>query len=113
MEVRPHPTHARTTKNIMIGFGIIAVLGWAIAMVIGRHGQNPEIVTRIIFVVVTSGFGIFLLAPIRAYLLICPSCKKLLTKQLPVNITTETRKFCCQRCNVIWDSKVQYEFGGD
>jgi len=113
VEIKTHPTHARNTKNIMVGLGVAAISGWAIAMAIGQNDQNPEIVNVLAFIVVTSGFGIIILSSLRAFLIQCPTCKKLLTKQVSVNKSTETRKFCCKRCNVIWDSKVQYEFGGD
>jgi hypothetical protein len=113
VEIKIHPTHARNTKNIMVGLGVVAISGWVIVMEIGQHNQNPEIVNIIVLIGVISGFGIFIVDSLRAFLLKCPSCKKLLTKQVSVNVSTETRKFCCKRCNVIWDSKVKYEFGGD
>lgn len=113
VEIKIHPTHAKNTKHILVGLGVIAVLGWAIGMVIGQHDQNPEMVTILAFIVVASVFGIFIIASLRAFLIQCPTCKKLLTKQVSVNKSTETRKFCCKKCNVIWDSKVTYEFGGD
>lgn len=113
MEIKKHPTHAKTIKYILVGLSVIAALGWAIGMAIGQHNQHPERVNSLAFIVVASGFGIFLVALLRAFLIQCPTCKKMLTKQVSVNTSTETRKFCCKRCNVIWDSKVQLEFGGD
>jgi hypothetical protein len=113
VEIKIHPTHARNTKKIMVGLGIAAIFSWAIGMAIGQNDQNPEIVNILSFIVVTSGFGIIIIASLRAFLIQCPTCKKLLTKQVPVNKSNETRRFCCKHCNVIWDSKVQYEFGGD
>lgn len=96
-----------------MGLGVIAISGWAIGMAIGQHGQNPEIVNILAFIVVTSGFDIFIIASLKALLMQCPTCKKLLYKQVSVNTSTETRRFCCKRCNAIGDSKVQLEFGGD
>lgn len=113
MEIKIHPTHARNTKYIMFGLGVAAASSWAIGMAIGQNDQNPEIVNVLAFIIVTCGFGMIIMASLRACLIQCPTCKKLLTKQVSVNKSTETRKFCCHRCNVIWDSKVQYEFGGD
>jgi hypothetical protein len=113
VEIKIHPTHARNTKRILVGLGITAALGWAMAMIVGQNGQNLEVVTVLAFIVVASGFGIFITDSLRAFLMQCPNCKKLLTKQVSVNKSIETRKFCCKSCNVIWDSKVQYEFGGD
>jgi hypothetical protein len=60
VEIKTHPTHARNTKNIMVGLGVVAFCGWATAMVIGQRGQNPEIVNIIVFICITSGFGIFI-----------------------------------------------------
>lgn len=113
MKIKIHPTHARYTKNIMVGLGVAAISSWTIGMAIGQNDQNPEIVNILAFIGVASGFGILILASLRAFLIQCPTCKKLLTKQVSVNKSTETRKFCCKRCGVIWDSKVHYEFGGD
>lgn len=113
MEIKTHPTHAKNTKNMMVGLGVAAISGWAIAMAIGQNDQNQEIVNILAFIVVSSVFGILIMASLRAFLIQCPTCKKLLTMQVPVNKSNETRKFCCKRCKVIWDSKVQYEFGGD
>jgi hypothetical protein len=113
MEIKVHPTHAKNTKHILVGLGVIAISAWATGMLIGQHGKNPEMLNILAFIVVASGLGIFITALLRALLIQCPTCKKLLTKQVLVNKSTETRKFCCKRCNVIWDSRVQYEFGGD
>ena len=113
VEIKIHPSHARNTKYIIVGLGAVVISGWAIGMIIGQHNQNPEIINIIAIIMVISGFGIFIVTSLRAFLLKCPSCKKLLAKQVPVNVSTETRKFCCNKCNVIWDSKVQFEFGGD
>jgi len=113
VEIKIHPTHARNTKNIMVGLGVVAISSWAIGMVIGQHDQNPEIVNIIVLIGITSVFSILIIASLRAFLIQCPICKKLLNKQVTVNISSETRKFCCKKCNIIWDSKVQYEFGGD
>jgi hypothetical protein len=108
-----HPSHARNTKNIMVGLGIVAISDWAIGMVFGQHDRNPEIINLCVLFCITSGFGLLIIALLRAFSIQCPTCKKLLYKKVPANISSETRKFFCKRCNVIWDSKVQYEFGGE
>jgi hypothetical protein len=113
VEIKIHPTHAINTKNIMVGLGIVAISCWAIGMVIGQNDQNPEIVNITVLIGLISGFGILIIGSLRAFLIQCHSCKNLLIRQVSVNKSTETRKFCCKKCNVIWDSKVMYEFGGD
>lgn len=113
MEIKTYPTHAKNTNKIMIGLGIVAISGWDIGMAIGQHDQNPEIVNITVLFGLASVFGILIIGALRAFLIQCPGCKKLITHQIDVNISTESRKFCCKKCNIIWDSKVKYEFGGD
>ena len=113
MEIKIHPTHARNTKNIMVGLGILTISCLVIGLFFGRHDRNPELVDLCALFSIISGFGLIIISSLRAFLMQCPNCKKLLTKQVPVNNSIETRKFCCKKCNVIWDSNVTYEFSGD
>jgi hypothetical protein len=113
VEIKIHPTHARNTKIIMVGLGIVTISSWGVAMVFGQFDQNPGLVNVCALFSIISGFGLIIISSLRAFLIQCPICKKLLTEQVTVNKSIESRKFCCQKCNVIWDSKVTYEFGGD
>jgi hypothetical protein len=113
VEIKIHPTHARNTKNIMVGLGIVTISCWAIGMVFGQNDQNQKLVDLCALFSIISGFGVIIISSLRAFLIQCPTCKKMLTKQVSVNKSIETRKFCCKKCNVIWDSNVTYEFGSD
>jgi hypothetical protein len=113
VEIKIHPTHARNTKNIMVGLGILTISCWAIGLFFGQYDQNPELVDLCALFCIISGFGLIIISSLRAFLIQCPTCKKLLTKQVPVNKSIETRKFCYKKCNVIWVSNVTYEFSGD
>ena len=113
MEIKKHPTHARSTYHIMVWLGIVTISCWLIGMVFGQHDQNPELVDLCALFSIISGFGLIIISSLRAYLIQCPTCKKMLTKQVSVNKSNETRKFFCKKCNVIWDSNVTYEFGSD
>jgi hypothetical protein len=53
----------------MIGFGIVAMFSWALAMAIGQNDQNQKMVDLLAALVVVFGIGVILLASLRAFLL--------------------------------------------
>lgn len=47
-----------------------------------------------------------LLAVIRAQMCRCPTCRGWLFTQVKVDTDTESRRFVCKACKVIWDTKI-------
>ena len=111
MERKPHPNHALKTRWMAIGLFLLTLLSWGVGYYSERYLSNKKLLSYSIFFFVIFMICMFLMLALRALICRCPKCKKWLIKQEKVNIDHETRKFICEKCNIIWDSKVQLSYG--
>jgi len=113
MQVRIHPTHALTTRRIIYGLLVMVLASFAVTYYVQVNLSNQLIVNYSVAVGLVSLIFMLLIVLLRALVCSCPVCKTWLTKQIKVDIDSDTRKFVCEKCNTIWDSKVQLTFGSD
>jgi len=107
MDVRPHPTHARTTGRLAAIFALLAVIAWPIGFFYSDgSGESVRDILLVSSILLFGTLALFVFA-LRAYICKCPNCERWLTKQEKVDIDEQPRRFICQHCNVSWDSKVK------
>ena len=113
MQVKTHPTHALKTKRIIYGLLISVVVSFGVTLYAQEKLSNQIIVNYSTAVGLFSLVSMLLIVLLRALVCRCPVCKAWLTKQVKVDIDTEARKFVCEKCKIIWDSKVKLTYGSN
>ena len=107
MQELHHPTHARTTlKAMMILLGIMTAI-FVSAFYFNNHDGSS--IQSISFAVafILCGAIFMAIAILRAYICKCATCGNWLTEQVKVDTDEFSRKFVCQQCKIMWDSKVK------
>ena len=111
-----HPWHRRLFNYILAVTALLTAITFMLAFHFSKKciscGESAE--TQLtIFVCLFFGLIFFTSLIARAYFCICPSCKKLLFKQVDVDTDNEPRKFVCEKCSTVWNSQIILVFGGN
>ena len=107
MQELPHPTHARTTlKAMMILLVLLLVIFISAFYFNNNDGSSIQSISFAVAFIL--GGALFMaIAILRAYICKCATCGSWLTEQVKVDTDAYSRKFVCQQCKIMWDSKVK------
>lgn len=109
--IKKHPTHLKITSYIGGLFIVLALVSFGIGMYLQQKAQIELSHKFALSFLINTGLLFFWLF-FRMKLCKCPSCGKWLSK-LAFADKYKSRKFICQKCNIIWDTDyvMYFKFG--
>lgn len=112
MDSRPHPTHARSTRLIMLVLFAIAATSW-MAGYYAQESLNDRFLVKVsVLVFMTAGALLLASGTARDKLCRCPQCKRWLRSRGQAS-ERGTRIFTCVACRIDWDANVQVIGAGE
>ena len=112
METRPHPTHARHTRLVMLVLFAIAATSW-MAGYYAQESLDDRFLVNASGLVYMTAFALLMACMMaRDRLCRCPQCKRWLRSRGRAS-TGGTRIFSCTACGIDWDAKVQVSGAGE
>ncbi len=100
--IKKHPTHFKLTSYVGGLLLISALVSFGVGIYFQQKGQVELSHKFALFFLINTSLLISWLV-FRMKLCKCPSCGKLLFKLVPGD-KHKSRKFICQKCNIIWET---------
>lgn len=108
MTPRIHPTHAKTTRNVMLVLlGCAAIAFWA-AFYFNDHDGSSTQSAMLVGSFMGLLAAVMLVGIARAFVCKCPQCLVWLTTRAKPTAELNTRVFICRHCNTAWDSTLRF-----
>jgi hypothetical protein len=100
--IKKHPTHFRISSYIGGFLLVLAIVSFGVGIYLQQKGQI-ELSHKFAFSFLISCALLISWLFFRMKLCKCPSCGKWLSK-LAAGDKSKSRKFICDKCNIIWDT---------
>lgn len=100
--IKKHPTHFKISSHVGGILLILTLVSFGVGIYFQQKGQ-VELSHKFALSFLINAALLISWLVFRMKLCKCPSCGKLLSK-LALGDKHKSRKFICQKCNIIWDT---------
>lgn len=109
--IEKHPTHFKISSYVGGLFLLLALVSFAVGIYFQQKGQAELSHKFALSFLINTALLISWLV-FRMKLCKCPSCGKWLSKLVPGD-KHKSRKFICQKCDIVWDTGYVMHFEFD
>lgn len=109
MKEEIHPSHARTSRLILLASILFSAIPFGAAFYAADKLADSELASFYSVLSMISLGMVGLIATLRLRVGRCPECKSWIYRQRLGGNETETMKLYCKSCSILWDTGINVE----